>query len=46
MDNDNVNQGRLLANKYEISCYLTSAKHGQEIDKLFGKAVSQMYMNQ
>jgi len=42
MDNDVINKGRLLANQLDISCYMTSAKTGQEIDKLFEKAVSHM----
>ena len=43
MDNDDVNKGRLLANQFDISCYMTSAKTGQEIDTLFEKAVSCIY---
>ncbi|XP_065903690.1 uncharacterized protein [Dysidea avara] len=39
MDNDDVNKGRLLANQFDISCYMTSAKTGQEIDTLFEKAI-------
>jgi len=45
MDNDVINKGRLLANQFDISFYMTSAKTGQEIDKLFEKAVSHMKMH-